>query len=244
MQDRGEGMGHGKFGKGGFDGKGDCDPAPSEAKRADIEATILTAAKMARECGDTSLLVDRVIGALGKPTVSWVDETRAMLLSSSKDDYSFRRASRRMVSQGYYLPSLYSEAMGGLAIAFDQSGSVGDDDTKRIGAELQGIVDDCNPDWVEVAYFDTKVGGVQRFERGEPIELKPVGGGGTAFAPVFKHFQKVAETERIAGMVFFTDMCTNDLQKCEEPEFPVLWGNILGEDKIDVPFGRIVRIAI
>lgn len=233
-----------KWGAGGFNGKGDCTPCPTEAKRIELEATILTAAKMARACGDKSAMIDRVLGAVGKPTVSWADECRAMMLSKAKGDYSFSKGNRRMLGQGLYLPSLHSDAMGGLAVAFDMSGSVSVEDAKRIGAELQGVVDDCQPDWVEVAFFDTKVCSVQRFERGETLELMPRGGGGTSFRPVFEHFEKVRETEQICGMVFFTDMCSNDLMELEEPTYPVLWGNICGDDTHKVPFGRVVRIAV
>lgn len=247
QQQQGQPQGQGpkdKWGAGGFNKKGDCTPCPTEAKRVELEATILTAAKMARACGDTSAMIDRVLGAVGKSTVSWADECRAMMLSKSKGDYSFSRANRRLVAQGLYIPTLHSEAMGGLAVAFDMSGSVSVEDAKRIGAELQGVVDDCQPDWVEVAFFDTKVCSVQRFERGETLELRPRGGGGTAFKPVFEHFEKVQETEQVCGMVFFTDMCSNDLMSLTEPTYPVLWGNICGDDTHKVPFGRVVRIAV
>jgi predicted metal-dependent peptidase len=239
-----EGEGHEKWGHGGFDKQGDCDPCPSEAKRNDIEATILTAAKMARACGDKSELLDRVIGKCGVATVPWQDELRALLRSTSRDDYSFRRANRRMISQGYYLPSLYSENIGGLAIGWDMSGSMSDEDAQKIMAEVQSIVDDCSPDWVEVAFFDSVVSAVQRFDKGEPLELKPKGGGGTAFVPVFEHFKKVEENEQIAAMVFFSDMMTNDLNRLDEPQYPVLWGNIYGDDTVAVPFGRVIRVAV
>jgi predicted metal-dependent peptidase len=239
-----ENKGHDKWGAGGFNGKGDCTPCPTDAKRTEIEATILTAAKMARACGDQSAMIDRVLGAVGKSTVSWADECRAMMLSQSKGDYSFHKGNRRMLAQGLYLPSLYSESMGGLAVGFDMSGSVSVEDARRIGGELQAVVEDCQPDWVEIAFFDTKVCSVQRFEKGEPLELKPRGGGGTRFQPVFEHFAKVQENEQICGMVFFTDMASSDLPKLEEPTYPVLWGNIAGDETHEVPFGRVVRVAV
>jgi predicted metal-dependent peptidase len=238
------GQGHEKWGAGGFNGQGDCTPCPTEAKRNEIEATILTAAKMARACGDTSAMIDRVLGKVGKSSVSWADECRAMLLSQSKGDYSFSKGNRRMLGQGLYLPSLRSESMGGLAVAFDMSGSVSPKDAQRIATELQGVVDDCQPDWVEIAFFDTKVCSVQRFERGETLELKPRGGGGTRFAPVFEHFASVQENEQICGMIFFTDMCSSDLMGLQEPTYPVLWANICGNDGVVVPFGRVVRVAV
>lgn len=230
--------------KGGWDNQGDLEDAPSDASMADMEATIRAAAQMARECGDGSALVNRILGATPKASVNWKDEVRAALTSSARDDFSFRRFSRRMLAHGLYLPALQSDAMGGLVIGFDTSGSMSEDDCRQVAGEIQGIVDDLSPDWVEVVYCDSKIGGTQRFERGDALELKPVGGGGTAFKPVFKYMEdKQAEGERIAACIYLTDLDSYDLNSLQEPDFPVVWGNVYGRDKA-VPFGKVVRVIV
>ena len=50
---------------GGFDGTGDLEDAQDEATRVDMEATIVAAAKMAKECGQGSSLIDRVLENVG-----------------------------------------------------------------------------------------------------------------------------------------------------------------------------------
>jgi len=125
---------------------------------------------------------------VGKSSVRWQDVTRSMLTESSAADYTYMRPSRRFIGQGLYLPSLRTEALGGLAIGFDTSGSMGQRECDQIGAELQAIVDDLNPAFIEIAYCDYAVTHVERFERDDPIKLHPKGGGGTRFAPVFEHF--------------------------------------------------------
>jgi len=232
-----------KFGSGGFDKKGDCSPCPDEATKADIEATILTAAKMAKACGEGSPLIDRVLKEIGKPTVRWQDVLRMVLRSADRSDYSFRRPARRLLSSNMYLPSLYSETIGGLAIGFDVSGSINDNEAATILAEINAIAEDCAPEWIEVACFDDKVTSVKRFERGEDLQIKLVGGGGTAFRPVFAHFAEVAQTDKIAAMIIFTDMEANDVNKLQEPEYPVIWGNVaLGNAR--VPFGYHVKVNV
>lgn len=226
--------------KGGWDKQGDLEDAPDAATQADIEATILTAAKMARECGDQSALIDRILGNVGKPSVRWQDEVRVMLRSASRDDFTYRKFSRRFIGRGRYMPSLHTESIGGLGIGFDTSGSVSDAMAQQLAAEIQGIVDDTNPDWVEVVYCDASIGGTQRFERGDPIVLKPVGGGGTRFRPVFDHF--IDKDEKIAGLIYLTDMEGN-LAECPEPDFPVIWG-LVGGRQPEAPFGKIVRVDL
>jgi predicted metal-dependent peptidase len=225
---------------GGFDGTGDLVDAQDEATRVDMEATIVAAAKMAKECGQGSALIDRVLDKVGAPHVRWQDVLRSMMTESAAADYSYLRPSRRFIGSGLYMPSLRSEALGGLAIGFDTSGSMGPQECQQIAAELQAIVDDLQPAFVEVVYCDYAVTHVERFERDELLSLNPKGGGGTRFKPVFDHFAN--SDERYAGMIFFTDM-EGDLQECNEPDMPVVWADI-GYSHPREPFGTRVEVPL
>ena len=236
----GDGDDDGKPDAGGFDGKGDLEDAQDEATRVDMEATIVAAAKMAKECGQGSTLIDRVLDNVGQPHVRWQDVTRSMLTESSAADYTYTRPSRRFIGSGLYMPSLRTDSLGGLAIGFDTSGSMGPKECSQIAAELQAIVDDLQPSFIEVVYCDYNVTHVERFERDDMLDLKPKGGGGTRFQPVFEHFDKSGE--RYCGMIFFTDMEGN-LGECEEPTFPVIWADI-GHSHPSEPFGTRVTVAL
>ena len=226
---------------GGFDGKGDLEDAVDEATRTDMEATIVAAAKMAKDCGHGSSLIDRVLDNVGKSNVHWQDVTRSMLTESAAADYTYMRPSRRFIGSGLYLPSLRTEALGGLCIGFDTSGSMfGERECNQIAGEIQAIVDDLQPSFVEVVYCDAVVTSVQRFERDDLLQLKPTGGGGTRFKPVFDHMQE--SDEHYCGMIYFTDMEGN-LSECNEPEFPVIWADI-GRSHPDAPFGTRVEVAL
>lgn len=226
--------------QGGFNNSGDLQDAVDEASLADMQATIIAAAKMAKECGQGSALIDRILGTVGTPRVRWQDEVRSMMTEAAAADYSMRRPNRRYISQKLYLPSLYSEALGGLAVGFDTSGSMSDEDCRQIASEIMSIAEDLQPEFIEVVYCDTKVTRVERFERGEELVLKPKGGGGTRFAPVFKHF--ASSDDRYCGLIFFTDM-KGDMRECKEPEFPVIWADI-GSSHPTPPFGARVEVKL
>jgi len=165
---------------------------------------------------------------------------RSMLTDSSAADYSYRRPSRRFIGQGLYLPSLRTDALGGLAIGFDTSGSVSPSDCDKMATEIRAIVSDLRPAFVEVIYCDSSVSSVERFEQDDDVVLHPTGGGGTRFKPVFDH---VAQSDDFyAGMVFFTDMEGN-LAECEEPEFPVIWANV-GYADYAPPFGTVTKVTL
>lgn len=238
---KGDGGGEPQPNAGGWDGTGDLQDAVDEATRCDMEATIVAAAQMAKDCGHGSSLIDRVLANVGKPNVRWQDVLRSLLTESAASDYSYLRPSRRFIGSGLYLPSLHTPAMGGLAIGWDTSGSVGQKECDQIAAELQAIVDDLQPEFVEVVYCDSEVTHVERIERDEPLKLHPKGGGGTRFQPVFEHFAQ--QNERYCGLVFFTDMC-GDLEECEEPEFPVIWANTYNITPSRVPFGTVVPVPL
>jgi len=162
--DEDDGMG------GGFDGTGDLEDAQDDATRVDMEATIVASAKMAKDCGQGSSMIDRVLERVGEPMVRWQDVCRSMMTESCAADYTYTRPSRRFIGSGLYLPSLRSDALGGLAIGFDTSGSMGPKECDQIAAEIQAIVDDLQPSFVEVVYCDYAVTHVERFERDEVYE--------------------------------------------------------------------------
>ena len=225
---------------GGFDGTGDLEDAVDEATRTDMEATIVAAAQMAKECGHGSALIDRILENVGQPHVRWQDVLRSMLTESAASDYTYRRPARRFIGSGLYLPSLHCEAMGGLAVGFDTSGSMGPKECDQIAAELQAIVDDLQPAFVEVVYCDARVTHVERFERDEPLKLHPKGGGGTRFAPVFEHLAD--SDEHYVGLVYFSDM-EGPLNDIPEPSFPTIWADI-GRSHPQPPFGTRVDVPL
>lgn len=225
---------------GGFDGTGDLIDAPTEASVSDIEATIAASARMAKECGHGSSIVDKVLSKLGQSKKDWRTELRAMMTSSSQADYSYRRPSRRFIGQGIYLPSLYSEGLGGILFGIDISGSMTDDELNQINAEITQIADDLQPEFVEVVYCNTDVRSTQRFERGEEVELSCSWGGGTRFKPVFDYLENMEQ--RPVGMIYFSDLC-GDLNECKEPDIPVIWANT-STYKTEVPFGVLTTVEI
>ena len=228
-----------KYDAGGFDGEGDIHEPPEGTSQADMEASIVASAKMAKACGQGSSLIDKVISTAGESKVNWADETRAMLTAKSAADYSYDRPNRRFIAQNLYLPALYSEGLGGLLVAIDTSYSMSDEQINQIGAEIYQMSEDLRPEFIEVVYCDTEIQGTRRFEQGEDIELVAPARGGTRFKPVFDYIEKV---ENLAGVLYFTDMEGN-LDECKEPDVPVIWAltsSIRGNKK--PPFGVITHV--
>lgn len=227
-------------GAGGFDGQGDMEDAPDDATKADLEATILASAEMAKACGDQSGLIDSILSTVGKPKVDWRNELRAMMTSATCEDYTYRRPSRRFIAQGLYLPSLHSDGLGGILVAIDSSASMTQQELSQIATEINHIAGDLNPEFIQVVYCDTGIMGEQRFERGDDVELRCKGGGGTRFKPAFEYAENYHQ--QLIGMIYFTDMYGNTAE-CPEPPYPMIWANTSGQ-KQDAPFGVVTDVEI
>ena len=240
----GQGQGNPNYPKGGFGDSGDLIDADDEATLRDLESTIVAAAQMAKKCGQGSSLIDRILETVGVPTVPWFDVLRHAMTEARRDDYSFSRPRRRYVADGIYLPALHSEALAGLMVGADMSGSMWGDPTevKQIGIELNAVVQDTGPAFVEVVYCDTQImGKVDRFDQDEEIKFRPKQGGGTELSPVFNYLEQ--HEDDFCCLVFFTDMCV-DFSTLHDPGIPVVWAcTDVKYANTKVPFGSVVHVS-
>ena len=153
----------------------------------------------------------------------------------SKNDYTWARPNRRWLSAGLYMPRLYSEQMGEMAVVVDTSGSIGDKVLANFGGEISALRAALNPRRLYVIYCDTRVQQVDQFEPGDVFTIKAPGGGGTDFRPPFAWL--AAHGIDPACLVYLTDMYGSF--PSEPPSYPVLWcatSDIVG------PFGETVRV--
>lgn len=243
-----EGGGKGK-GKGNQPGQGIPDEAPwddllddpnmSPAEKAEQEQNmnlrVAQAAQAAKMAGKMSAGLARLVGEVLAPKVNWKDVLREFVFKARTDDRSFRRFNRRFIHQGLHMPSISGEQMGEMLIAVDCSGSIGEAELKEFAAEIRAIHEDACPVKMHITYFDSRVCHYDVFERQDTVEIKPHGGGGTAFSPVFRY----AEEHDINPVccVFLTDLYSNDFGP--QPEYPVLWVSN-GTDQ--APWGRVIKM--
>ena len=128
------------------------------------------------------------------------------LIKAKVDDRTFARANRRLIQQGLYLPTTSGEIMGEVAFAIDCSGSIGQE-LDQFNAEVVKMWQDLRPTKMHIIYFDSDVCHYDCFEDEEPV-IKPHGGGGTMFSPIFK-FMQDKDIDPVACVVL-TDLACSD----------------------------------
>ena len=215
------------------DGQGS--PAEVSQQQAEWKVKVAQAAQSAKMMGKMSAGLERLVDAILKPKVDWRDVLQRFVVKCRSDQRSWARPNRRFLSQGLYLPSVSGESLGEIAFAVDCSGSIGQDEINQFASEITTVWQDQRPTKVHVIYFDSEVSHYDEFEQEDEPVVKPHGGGGTAFSPVFKYMMEHG-IEPVA-CIFLTDLCCDDFG--DAPDYPVLWVST-HDDK--APFGEVVMM--
>ena len=215
------------------DGQGS--PAEVSQQQAEWKVKVAQAAQSAKMMGKMSAGLERLVDEILKPKVDWRDVLQRFVVKCRSDQRSWARPNRRFLSQGLYLPSVSGESLGEIAFAVDCSGSIGQDEINQFASEIITVWQDQKPTKVHVIYFDSEVSHYDEFGQDDEPIVKPHGGGGTAFSPVFKYMTEHG-IEPVA-CIFLTDLCCDDFG--DAPDYPVLWVST-HDDK--APFGEVVMM--
>jgi predicted metal-dependent peptidase len=208
------------------------DPAQQEAE---WQVAVKQATQAARMMGHMPGGIAQVVDQVAKPRIDWKAILRRFVQRSASADYSWQMPNRRYLASGLYLPEIRSESMPLLVVAVDSSAS-----TQSVlpifKAELQSIIEECQPEATIVIMADAAVQRVDRFERGEPIEFNLEGLGGTDFRPVFQHVER--EQLDPACLIYLTD--GDGCYPEEVSDYPTLWAITTSDSQ--APWGETVNI--
>jgi predicted metal-dependent peptidase len=208
------------------------DPAQQEAEwQVAVKQATQAAQMMGQLPGGMAQAVEQTM----TPRIDWKALLRRFVQQFANADYSWRMPNRRYIAGGIYLPELRSESMPAIVVAVDTSASTSSV-LPIFKAELQSIVDECQPEATIVMMADAAVQRVDRFERDDPIEFNVEGLGGTDFRPVFEHVDR--EEWNPACLIYLTD---GDGCYPDEPnDYPTLWAITTPNRK--APWGETVNI--
>ena len=149
----------------------------------EIDSAIRQGAILAGKVGGN---VDRSFTDLMSSEVDWKEALREFVsaVCNGKDDSTWRKPNRRWLQHDIYMPSTVSESMGRLCIAVDASGSIMGEILNKFLSEVVSVMNNVNPELVDLLYWDGEVAGHEVYGVGEGDKLmastKPKGGGGTS----------------------------------------------------------------
>lgn len=180
--------------------------------------------------GDVQLFLDNLLN----PKLPWQNILRKFLKMFDKSNYSFRMPNRRFMP-AHYLPSLHGQKLLNLAIAVDISGSVSDEEFKRMVSEVNGILRMMKPDLITLLQFDTDIKSVHKVKSVRELsQVEFKGRGGTRVEPVFKW----ADDNKPQALLIFTDGGFHFYGP--QTKVPTIW--LIHDNKgFQAPFGDIVH---
>jgi len=191
-QDGGQGMGGG-FDEHDWEGAEEMTDAQAQELAKEIDQAIRQGAILAGKVGGS---LNRSFDDLMSAKVNWKDALREFVsaICQGKDDSTWRKPNRRWLQHDIYMPSQYSETMGRVVVAIDTSGSIQGDILNRFISEVASIMENVNPEQVDLIYWDSEVAGHEVYGLNDATRMtsstKPVGGGGTRPSCITKYMSK------------------------------------------------------
>ena len=233
--DSGDGQGQGQGD--GQDNDGDSSPEQMTAEDWQIATEQQTLA--GNKGGTTPGFMRRELDRLRESRTDWRTILRRFVEQTIPSDYSWTNPNRRFVAQGMYLPGTIRENCPRLGMGVDTSGSISQQALAQVMGELNEIMSEVHPAGLDVVYADSRVTRIESFDPEDgPVELHPLGGGGTCFQPVFDYFN--AQDEPPAAVLYFSEDLENS-DRPVEPDYPVLWISGINARRT-VPFGDHVKL--
>ncbi|MCD6259926.1 MAG: hypothetical protein J7J31_10025 [Helicobacteraceae bacterium] len=184
--------------------------------------------------GDAPKSMERffTLDSLGK--IDWRNELKVALDRYFKDDFVLMPPSKKLLSQGIYLPSSISQTFR-LVIAVDSSGSVDEELLNSFLNEVNFLMGMVQNYQIELLVCDDRLHLHQSFYTGERLECKLMGGGGTNYNPVFDFIEQ--ELDDVKLLLYFTDL--EGIFPKEEPPYEVKW---ISPKENEIPFGALILL--
>ena len=176
------------------------------------------------------------IESLLQPKLDWRTMMKQFLITTAKSDFRWFPPSRRYIHNDMYMPSITDESLGDVVVVIDNSRSTLDAQQKFF-SECNGLLQQYDMD-MHLIVCDVNVNFYKVYNKGDIIELKHKGGGGTEMKNAWTFIDKKMIDPSV--VVCLTDGYT-DLKFTSK--YPTLW--VLCKDSIDIkniPFGIGVKM--
>jgi predicted metal-dependent peptidase len=182
--------------------------------------------------GEAPLQIERFFTIENMGKIDWRDELKSAIDRYFKDDYTLLPPSKKLISQGIYLPSNVSQTFR-IVVAIDSSGSIDDTLLSEFLSEVNFLMSMVARYQIELLVCDEKIQEHKTFTSGEALECSVKGASGTDFRPVFAFVER--EFDDVKLLLYFTDL--EGIFPHKPPNYEVKW---VSPKQEEVPFGTVI----
>lgn len=212
-----------------------------EQLQREMESIVQQAAMQSKMAGGpVPNSVEQYLEDLYNPKLPWERILAKYMDDYSNDDYSYQKVNKKFFPHGILLPTTFSEGLGEIVIANDESGSVSDDEYKTYLGAIHDIHNRLNPAGMHILNFTTHIVSEHKIEReGDISKINFRGCGGTHIPCVFDHIEKTGMKPQV--LIIFSDMESQIPQ--QKPGYDVIWISV-NNPRFKQPFGRCIHIEV
>ena len=168
--------------------------------------------------------------------VDWREELREAIEMHFRDDFVMMPPSKKLLSQGIYLPSSISNTFR-LVIAIDSSGSIDESLLNTFLSEVDFLLSLVQNYEITLLVCDDKIHSVTQFYTGDALRVSSLkGGGGTDFRPVFSYVEENIDMPKL--LLYFSDL--EGIFPNEPPSYTVKW---VVPKELQAPFGEFIVLG-
>lgn len=184
--------------------------------------------------------VEQYLEELYNPKLPWERILAKYMDDYSTDDYSYQKVNKKFFPHGILLPTTFSEGLGEIVIANDESGSVSDEEYKTYLGAIHDIHERLNPAGMHILNFTTHIVSEHKIEReGDISKINFRGCGGTDCRAVFDHIEKSGIKPQV--LIIFSDM--ESPMPTQAPSYDTIWISV-NNPRFKQPFGRCIHVDI
>lgn len=182
-----------------------------QAKNVQTMHSAVVFAEQSNQIGKNEGDLARAVRDMAKPTISWQDKFVAAVQSSVKVRPTYNHLSRRSSVDGGVVFPTYTGMKVNVVFGVDSSGSMGEDDYRKVLGELKGLLEQFESWTVHLVCCDMKLYEIgvyssEDHQTFEDIDFEMKGLGGTDMAPIARHADYLmALGEDIDACIVLTD---------------------------------------
>lgn len=219
------------------DGNPQSDGGMTEAQKSEWKDRICSAYEAQKATGDVPGSLQGFFTQILKPKKDWKKELRVAVTSTLKDQWSFKKPSRRTVALDIRTPGMWGEKPD-CWCALDTSGSMSEKELQRAVSEMVKIFELVGGK-THLILCDAEVYYTGDLTTDGLKNLREIQHGGTDLREIFNYIADKAKKQP-AMLVVFSDMETPFPDR--PPKYPVIWCNPGGHGK--APWGKNISVEL